>query len=148
MLLRYLWSTSLNNSTEIMQFLVKFQAWGLMQLYKKEIPSFFHRRLIWEELFSGYLLLWRSSLPEVFCEKGVVRKFTKFTEKHLCQRLFFNKVAGQRPKAYDFIKKEFLAQVFSREFCEISKNTLSYRALLLDSLDATELQQESFIFFT
>ena len=32
--------------------------------------------------------------PEVFCEKGVLRNFTKFTGKHLCQSLFFNKVAG------------------------------------------------------
>ena len=34
----------------------------------------------------------------------------KFTGKHLCQSLFFN-----------FIKKEALAQVFSPEYCEISK---------------------------
>ena len=34
--------------------------------------------------------------PEVFCEKGVLRNFTKFTRKHLCQSLFFNKVAGLR----------------------------------------------------
>ena len=34
----------------------------------------------------------------------------------MCQRLFFNKIAG------NFIKKESLAQVFSCEFCEISKN--------------------------
>ena len=27
----------------------------------------------------------------------------------------------------DFIKKEILAQVFSCEFCEISKNSFSYR---------------------
>ena len=32
--------------------------------------------------------------PEVFYKKGVVRNFTKFTRKHLCQSLFFNKVAG------------------------------------------------------
>ena len=38
----------------------------------------------------------RSSRPEVFCKKGVLRNFAKFTGKHLCQRLFFNKVAGQR----------------------------------------------------
>ena len=50
----------------------------------------------------------RSSRPKVICEKGVLRNFTKFTGKH-------------------FIKKETLAQVFSREFCEISKNTFSYR---------------------
>ena len=30
-------------------------------------------------------------------------------------------------EAYNFIKKENLAQVFSCKFCEISKNTLSYR---------------------
>ena len=31
---------------------------------------------------------------ELFCKKGVLRNFAKFTGKHLCQRLFFNKVAG------------------------------------------------------
>ena len=35
--------------------------------------------------------------PEVFYGKGVLRNFTKFTVKHLCQSLFFNKVAGLRP---------------------------------------------------
>ena len=55
----------------------------------------------------------RNSRQELFCKKGVFRSFTKFTGKHLCQRLFVN--------------KETLAQVFYREFCEISKNTFSYR---------------------
>ena len=36
----------------------------------------------------------RSSRPEVFYKKGVLRNFTKFTGKHLRQSLFFNKVAG------------------------------------------------------
>ena len=40
-----------------------------------------------------------SSRQEVFCEKGVLRNFTKFAGKHLCQSLFFNKVAGLRPQA-------------------------------------------------
>ena len=30
-------------------------------------------------------------------KKAVLRNFEKFTGKHLCQSLFFNKVAGQRP---------------------------------------------------
>ena len=38
----------------------------------------------------------RSRHPEVFCKKGVLRNFAKFTGKHLCQSLFFNKVAGLR----------------------------------------------------
>ena len=65
----------------------------------------------------------RSSLPEVFCKTGVLRNFAKFTGKHLCQSIFFNKKAEVR----NFIKKETLAQVFSCEICEISKNTFSYR---------------------
>ena len=30
---------------------------------------------------------------EVFCEKGFLKNFSKFTERHLGQSLFFNKVA-------------------------------------------------------
>ena len=45
----------------------------------------------------------RSSRPEVFCKKGVLINFIKFTGKHLCQSLFLNKVSG------------------------LSKNTFSYR---------------------
>ena len=59
--------------------------------------------------------------PPVFCKKGVLRNFTKFTGKHLYQSLFFSKVAGDFN--CNFIKKETLAQVLYREFCEISKNT-------------------------
>ena len=81
-------------------------------------------------------------------KKGVYRNFTKFTGKHLCQSLFFNKVATA--SVYDiifrtyvlldfeltakilvnFIKKETLAQVFSCKFCEISKNNFCAEHLL------------------
>ena len=53
-------------------------------------------------------------------KKGVLRNFTKLTGKHRCQGLLFNKVSG---RASNFVKKETLAQVFSCEFYEISKNT-------------------------
>ena len=39
----------------------------------------------------------RSSRPEVFCKKDVLRNYAKFTGKHLCQSLFYNKVASLRP---------------------------------------------------
>ena len=38
----------------------------------------------------------RSSRSEVFCKKSALRNFAKFTGKHLCQSLFFNKIAGLR----------------------------------------------------
>ena len=71
----------------------------------------------------------RSSLQEVLCKKGVLRIFTKFTGKHLCQSHFFNILAGLRSATSlcNFIKKETLAQVFSYEFCEIFMNNFFYR---------------------
>ena len=35
--------------------------------------------------------------PEVFCKKSVFKNFVNFTGKSLCQKLYFNKVAGLRP---------------------------------------------------
>ena len=61
----------------------------------------------------------RSSLPETFSKKGVLKTFTNFTGKHLCQSLFLNKVAGLMP--------EILAQMFFCEFCEIFENMFFYR---------------------
>ena len=52
------------------------------------------------------------AVAQRFCKKGILRNFAKFTGKRLCR---------------NFIKKEALAQVFSCKFCEISKNTFSYR---------------------
>ena len=65
----------------------------------------------------------RSSHHRCSMKKFVLRSFTKFTGKHLCQSLFFNKPF--LPQACNFIKKETetLAHVLSCEFCNISKNT-------------------------
>ena len=55
--------------------------------------------------------------------KGVPRNFSKFSGKYLYQSLFFNKIAGLRSQACNFIKKKTLAYVFSCEFWEISKKS-------------------------
>ena len=43
--------------------------------------------------------------------------FTKFTGKHMCECIVFN----------NFNKRETQSQMFSCEFCEVSKNTFFYR---------------------
>ena len=58
----------------------------------------------------------------MFFKKGVLGNFAKFTGKPLCQSLFFNKVRPATLLKKRLIKKDTLAQVFSFEFCEISKN--------------------------
>ena len=57
----------------------------------------------------------------MFCKKSVLRDFAKFTEKHLCQSLFFNKVAGLSPQACNFIKKETLPRYFPVNFAKLIK---------------------------
>ena len=60
-----------------------------------------------------------SSRPEVFCKKGILTNFAKFAAKHLCQSLFFNKVAGLRPElmiqnARKYKKSKSLTHIFKR----------------------------------
>ena len=72
----------------------------------------------------------------MFCEKDVLRNFTKFTGKHLCQSLFFNNVTGVRPAT---LLKNTLAQVLSCQFCETSKNSFSYKTRLVTASSASGL---------
>ena len=50
----------------------------------------------------------------MFCKKGLLKNFAKYTGKHLRQCLFFNKVAG-------------LGQVFFCEFCKFFKSSFFYK---------------------
>ena len=90
----------------------------------------------------GYIYLWQTrSLIRLktvqfqkqsfggFYKKGAFKNFAKFTIKHLCQSLLFNKVAGPGMQLY--WKKETLAQVFSCKLCENFKSTNFYRTPLV-----------------
>ena len=70
----------------------------------------------------------RSSHPEVFCKKDVLRSFAKLTGKHLCQSLFFNKVAGldaskcfmkaEAPRPATLLKKKLRYRYFLVNFAK------------------------------
>ena len=84
-----------------------------------QILDFFYRRCTWQYFFLSQIFLsyskslltelsakstirkvfdFRSSHQRCSLKKGALRNFTKFTGKHLCQSLFFNKVAGLKPE--------------------------------------------------
>ena len=72
------------------------------------------------------------SRPEVFFKK-VLLKISQSSQENTCVRDSF--LAKLETSACNFIKKETLAQVFSCEFCKISKNTFFYRTLLVAASD-------------
>ena len=63
-------------------------------------------------------MMLRSSRPEVFWKKSVLKNFAKYAGKHRCQSIFYNNFFEK------FIKNETLEQMFSCEFGEIFKNKL------------------------
>ena len=62
-------------------------------------------------------------------KKGVLGNFTKFSVKTCARVSFFNKVAGT------------LAQVFSYEFCKISKNTSFTEHIWSTASDIVEMSE-------
>ena len=61
--------------------------------------------------FHGYL---EAVAQRCSVRKGVPRNFGKFTGKHLCQSLFFNKVVGLRPAT--LLKKRLWHRCFPMNF--------------------------------
>ena len=67
--------------------------------------------------------MWQKQLTKVFCKKDVLGNFTKFTGKHLCQSLFFNKVAGLRSET--LLKKRLWQRCFPVNFAKFLKTFIS-----------------------
>ena len=86
---------------------------------------------MWQEIRVRNFTEWipstknRSRHPEVFYKIGVLKNFAKFTGKHLCQRLSFNKVAGLKPET--LLKKRLRLMCFFCEIRKIFKNIFFYR---------------------
>ena len=69
-----------------------------------------------KDLFPGKVNIAGSTCPDVFCKRGILRNFTKFTGKHLYQSLFLNKVAGLRPAT--LLKKRLWHRCFPVNFVD------------------------------
>ena len=89
-----------------------------------KIASIFKNRQKHYETFENYSFLCnkRSSHQRCSVKKEVLKKFAKFSGKHLCQSHFWNKAPGLRAPTL-FKKKNTLSQVFSCKFCGLFQNT-------------------------
>ena len=77
--------------------------------------------IVFEELNCDPVKKVRSSRPEVFGKKGVIKNFTKFTGKHLCESLFLNEVAALRPAT--LFKKKIWHRCFPVNFVKFFRTT-------------------------
>ena len=77
---------------------------GDVHIFLKKILGI-HRRLI----FGNTIRCSRSSHQRSSVKEDVLRNFAKFTGKHLCQRIFFNKVAGLRLDKYVLIMNALIS---------------------------------------
>ena len=79
------------------------------------------RVLTCEEILKNLILytILQHNCPEVFCKKDVFRNFAK---RHLCQSLFFNKVAGLKPAT--LLKKRLWHRCFPVNFAKFLRTPL------------------------
>ena len=107
---RSLWATA---SAVIRMLNSLSRALGTKPQTNSKVDSVFYSSPLWFKLVLGthrdvvvktincllvvVLQTFRSNHQRCSVKKGVLRNSIKFTGKHLCQSLFFNKVAGPRP---------------------------------------------------
>ena len=68
-------------------------------------------------------------------EKGVLKNFAKFTGKHLCWSLFFDKVGGLMPSTMQI--------VFQQEFTHALKEYQKVSSVFLDIINSYQVSQSS-----
>ena len=95
---------------------------------------------------------YRSSHQTCSIIKGGLRNFAKFTGKHLCQSLFFNKVTGLRPAT--LLKKGLWHRCFLLNFAKfprtpflqnLSGRLLLYLRIYMTSYDENVMHHESMV---
>ena len=77
----------------------------------------------------------KQSCPKVFCKKGVIRNFTKFTGKYLRPSLFFDKVVGLRPAT--LLRKRLWHRCFPVNFVKFLRNTFFHKTPLVAAYENT-----------
>ena len=109
-----------------------------------------YTELFWSAFFPHFptfpIPIFRSSHQRCSVRQGVLRNFTKFTGKHLCQSLFFNKVAGVRPAF--LLKKKLWNRCFPVNFVKFLRTPCLQNTsgrLLLYFLCILSLRQDNFL---
>ena len=96
-----------------------------------EIYGFhFHKKLDFWSILSFLRIDPKEVVAQRCSVKKVLLKISQRSQENTCATVSF--LIKLQAGACNFIKKETLAQVFSREFCEISKKTFLHRTPLGD----------------
>ena len=105
------------NNTFRSNILIRFKHYkNSFECKNKEVYRDWVSFSLWSHLNIKRNYLEYSSHRRCSVKKGVLRNLAKFTGKHLCQRFFFNKVAGIRPAT--LLKKSLWHRCFPVNFAK------------------------------
>ena len=116
-------------SCSCVQWKRKLEKWKLNHYWKSNFRTF------------------RSSRPELFCKKSVLKNFVKFTGKYLRQSLFFDKVGGLSPAT--LLKKGLWHKRFPVNFAKFLRTPFKELKKLQDFARLNmhgQLKAENFFF--
>ena len=98
--------------------------WIDIALQKQNLTKLFH-----QTRFSWMFILNLEAVVQMCSVKKLFLEFSQISQENTCARVSF--LIKMQAYACNFIKKETLAQVFSCEICEISKNIFFHRTPLV-----------------
>ena len=112
---------------------IYYELWTNINSVRNNITGFFCCK---EKCKKEFPTTFRSSHQRCSMKKGVLRNLAKFTGKHLCRCLFFNKGAGLRPAT--LLKRRLWYRCFPVNFAKflrtpILQNTSGRLLLYLQS---------------
>ena len=120
-----------NEAVYITHFFMPFAIHLLYTFFKKKCITL---------IFKALKVTFACSHWSCSVHRGVLKTFAKFTRKHLCQSVFFNKVAGLMPTT--LLKERPLHKCFPVNFAKFLRTTSlpeHLRWLLLIFLNCTAL---------
>ena len=124
---------NVNFINNLLGCLGNFKSWNVLTTGFKLGDSLYFS---WMQLINA---IPRSSRVEVFCKQSVLRNFASFIGKHLCQSLFFNKVAARRPTT--LLKKRLWHRCFPVNFVKFLRTPFFIEHLWWLLLNTFELEK-------
>ena len=103
-------------------------------------------------IIAKWINLFQKQSPDIFCKKGVLRNFAKFTGKHLCQVSFLRKLQASVASLFSYRTSLMAASNYSVQMIPIKQTTnklnISVKNTTLPLLRSTGIYYLAYLIWT